>query len=199
MIGTGLAILGGAIIGGGLSLFGASKAASATKRAAATSADAQREALEYLKEREALPQELREKALTKLGGIYDLPGMEGREEFIEGLTEDPFYETAVREGEESVLRGKSATGGLRSGGASEALARVAPDVLKEVYTEQVGGLKGFAGLPSGAPRIAETMKGIGTTEALGISGAGQAWQRGFQDLSDIILSGIGTGIKEGVI
>jgi hypothetical protein len=84
-IGTGLALLGGAALGAGASLFGSSKAAKGAQQAAATSAGAQergaevqaqsqREALEYLKQREAIPQQLREQALQRLGGIYGIQG-----------------------------------------------------------------------------------------------------------------------------
>jgi hypothetical protein len=75
---------GGMLLGGGLSLIGSSKAAKGAERAAATSAGAQergaeiaaqsqREALEYMKQREALPQHMREQALMRLGGVYGIP------------------------------------------------------------------------------------------------------------------------------
>ena len=75
---------GGMLLGGGLSLLGSSKAAKGAERAAATSAGAQergaevqaqsqREALEYMKQREALPQHMREQALMRLGGVYGIP------------------------------------------------------------------------------------------------------------------------------
>jgi hypothetical protein len=43
-------------------------------RGAEVEAQSQREALQYLKQREALPQQLREQALTRLGGVYGIQG-----------------------------------------------------------------------------------------------------------------------------
>ena len=51
---------------------GSKRSADAAKDAAKTAAASQQEALDYLKEIEALPQALRQQALTKLGGIYGL-------------------------------------------------------------------------------------------------------------------------------
>ena len=53
---------------------GSKRSADATKDAAATAAASQQEALDYLKEIEALPQALRQQALSKLGGVYGLSG-----------------------------------------------------------------------------------------------------------------------------
>ena len=56
---------------------GGDEAAEAATDAANIQAKYQREALDYLKEREALPQQFREEALTGLGGLYGLPGGTG--------------------------------------------------------------------------------------------------------------------------
>jgi hypothetical protein len=55
---------------------GSKRSADAAKDAAATAAASQQEALDYLKEIEALPQALRQAALSKLGGVYGLSGIE---------------------------------------------------------------------------------------------------------------------------
>jgi hypothetical protein len=73
------------LLGGGLSYLGSRKAAKGAQQAATTQAEAgmrgaeisaqsQREALQYLKQREAIPQQLREQALQRLGGIYGIQG-----------------------------------------------------------------------------------------------------------------------------
>ena len=59
----------GGIFGGG-----GDDGADAARDAAGIQAQYQREALEYLKEREAIPQQYREGALTTLAGLYGLPG-----------------------------------------------------------------------------------------------------------------------------
>lgn len=77
-------LAGGMIVSAGASYLGSKKAAKGAERAAATQAQAemsgaqvaaqsQRESLEYLKQREALPQHMREQALTRLGGVYGIP------------------------------------------------------------------------------------------------------------------------------
>lgn len=196
-IGTTAAIIGASLIGVGGAALGASKAASASKRAAATQAGAQMEQLEYLREREAVPQAYREQAIQQLGGLYGLPGVEGavpgvgREAFIAGLREDPFYQEQVRAGEESVLRGAAATGGLRAGGTSAALARVSPEILRGIYQERVGGLTGLAGMPSMAPQITGVMGGIGQTQAAGQLAAAQAQQAGIQGATTALGTGVG--------
>jgi len=172
-------------------------AAKAAGEASEVSAASQEEALQYLRETEALPQELRESALSQLGSIYGLPGFgageegavpgAGREEFIAGLRTDPFYSELVGAGEEAVLRGASATGGLRSGSTSENLARVNQDVLRGLYQERVGGLTGLANLPSYAPQIAGGIAGVGQTLASGITAAGQARQSGIGQVAGLGL------------
>lgn len=60
----------GGIVGG---ITGATEAAEATREGSELAAQGQREALEYLKEREAQPQYYREQALGQLGSFYGLP------------------------------------------------------------------------------------------------------------------------------
>lgn len=241
-IGTGLALAGGALLSAGVSAYGASQAAGAAKSAAGTQAQAQMAQLEYLKEREAIPQAYREQAISQLGALYGLPGAPapapeatpgapagqwvgggrggrrwvpgqapvpeaaapafaplGRGEFVAGLQQDPFYEQLRATGEEAVLRGASATGGLRSGGASEALAAQNQAVLRGLYQERVAGLGGLAGLPSGAQQIGQVMGQIGQTQAAGITAAGQAQQQGLQNIGNIGLGALGMGLQYGVI
>lgn len=54
---------------------GGDDAGDAAIKASETQAQWQKDALEYMKQREALPQQYREGALNKLGGIYGLPGL----------------------------------------------------------------------------------------------------------------------------
>ena len=141
----------------------------------------QSEALRYLQDVEALPRELRESALKRLGGVYGLPGGEGvQEEMIERARRSPLYEAIMegREaGEEAILRGAAATGGLRSGGTQEALGRYASELerkaLLDAYGQEMGGLEYMAGLGGYAPQIAQTMAGVGTTLGMGRTAAAQ--------------------------
>lgn len=129
---------------------GGKDSSKASIEAANIAADAQTEALDYLKEVDVLPRQYREGALAELSDTYGLgdgeyaptaiPGSElaaqgpapalprsgirGQEELIAEARNSPLYSAIMggREaGEEAVLRGKGATGGLRSGAAIGAL------------------------------------------------------------------------------
>ena len=187
----------------GLSDTGA--AGKATSKAAKMAAGAEKEALEYLKQTERLPQKYREEALSGLSDLYldkgfqradpsELAARSGdlRDMLMTSAQDSPFYAQALDRGEEAILRGASATGGLRSGTTSENLARFGEDALMDAYQqEQLGygqqqqldqireqeytqGVKGLAGLPSYATQIASGISGIGRTEAAGVTGAAQA-------------------------
>jgi hypothetical protein len=167
---------------------GGDDSADAAKDAAQIQADYQREALDYLKETEALPQQFRESALKYLAGAYGLPGGEGsQQEIIDQARESPLYGAimgGLEQSEESILRNASATGGLRSGNANDALAENAQQLENQAlltsYNQQMQGVGGLAGLPSLAPQIAAGTAGIGQTLAQGEIAAAQAKQQGNQ-------------------
>lgn len=166
----------------------------AAEAAAATQAGAERESLEYLKEREAIPQQFREGALTRLGGLYGLEGGVGdQQQLIEQAMASPLYQSILggREaGEEAILRSAGATGGLRSGNVQGAMydynTQLQNKALLESYNQQLMGLGGLAQLPSMAPQIAGQISQIGRTQAQGIIGAEQTqqdqYQQGFQNI-----------------
>jgi hypothetical protein len=81
-------------------------------------------------------------------------------------------------GEEAILRNASATGGLRSGNASDALARYNMELQQQAYNTGLQGLQGLAQLPSNANNIANATAGIGQTLGQGQVAAGQAIQAG---------------------
>jgi hypothetical protein len=200
-ISTTAALVGGGLLAGGSMLASrsaAKKAAAGATQAADIQAAAQLEGLEYLKETERLPQQFRESALERLGGIYGLPGGVGtQQEFIEGIRQAPLYQEILggREaGEEAILRSASATGGLRSGGVKEALydynVQLENQALLQAYNQQLAGLTGMARLPSASAQIAQQMGDIGATRAAGIQAAGQAQQAGTQQMFGNLM-GIG--------
>ena len=211
-----LALLGGAVISGATSLIGASQAASASKQGAATTADAQREQLAYLKEREAIPQQFREEATQELGGLYGLPGgtqtsgivspYTDRTGFMQGISNDPMYQRRLNVGEDAVMRNASMTGGLRSGNMQSALYDNAGRAWDETYGRRYNefqdfqqGLTNMMGIPSNAPQISNVMSGIGRTVGQGQVAAGQAWQTGLQGLSDTAMWGLSEARKGGLI
>lgn len=181
----------GGILGGG-------KKDKSAEKAAETSANAQREALEYLKQTEKLPQAFREGALKDLGAEYgmtlDANGnvISDGQSIIERAEASPFYTTAVRRGEEAVLRNASATGGLRSGNTNEALAEVNTNALLNAYNTQLAGLNGLASLPSNANSIAAGISGIGNTLAQGQIAAANAKSAGGQNSLNNLMGLAGT-------
>lgn len=165
-------------------LFGGDDVSDAPKKAASIQANAQREALDYLKEVERLPQQYREGALTQLAGLYGVDGGEGSQQaVIDRAMASPLYQSLLSgrdAGEEAILRNASATGGLRSGNTQAALydynARLENDALLNAYNQQVQGLGGLAQLPSLAPAIAQQTGAIGSTLAQGKVASAQAQQ-----------------------
>jgi hypothetical protein len=98
-------------------------------------------------------------------------------------------------GEEAILRGASATGGLRSGNVQENLARYSTDLRNQAlltsYQDQLQGLRGLAGIPGQTENIAGVMGNIGQTQAAGIVAQGQIQQQQLQGISDIVGTGVG--------
>jgi len=167
---------------------GGDDAADASREGAELQAQGQREALAYLKEREAIPRQFSEGALRGLGGLYGLEGGTGdQQELIDRAISSPLYQSIMggREaGEESILRSASMTGGFRSGGTQSNLydynVQLQNKALLESYNQQLQGLTGLAGLPSNTNAIAGQMAGIGQTLGQGEIAAGQAQQAGKQ-------------------
>lgn len=151
----------------------------ASKQAAQTSAGAQREALEYLKQQEQIPSQFREGALTQLGGLFGLEG--GDPNAMSQIQQNPIYQATMGQlpqQEEAILRNQSATGALRSGGTEMMLANNQRQNQLSALQNTMGGLQGLAGLQSYAPQIAQGMSGIGNTLAQGQIAGAQARQQG---------------------
>ena len=158
------------------------QAAEAQETGTAQIVEAQREALEYLKEREQLPQQFREGALGRIAGLY---GEGSQEELISQARLSPIYEAILSSrnaGEESILRNRSVTGGLRSGASIGDLTnynqQLENQALLTAYNQQLQGLQGLAMLPSNAGAIAQQIGGIGQTLGQGTMAAGQTRAQG---------------------
>lgn len=169
----------GDLFGGG----GGDDAANASIAAANVQADYQREALNYLKEREAVPQQYREAALNQMAGAYGLPGGATGGEFLQRAQASPIYQAIMGDlpqMEEAVLRNQSATGALRTGSADLMLAENQRKLRGQALGGVMQGIQGMAQLPSLTPAIASQIGGIGQTLAQGQVAAAQAQQSGQQ-------------------
>ena len=169
----------------GLGLTDSQQGARAVDKGTAQQVAAQREALAYMKEREALPQKFREGALTQIGGFYGLEG--GDPNADQNLQANPLYQATIGQlpqQEEAILRNQSATGALRSGGTDMMLADNQRMNTLSAYQNAMGGLQGLASLPSNSNQIASTMAGIGQTQRQGTIGAAQSSIAGKQAAFD---------------
>lgn len=172
--------MGGVVdsIGGAISsVFGGGDddAADASRDAANIQAQYQREALDYLKEREAIPQQFREGALSQLGGLYGLEG--GDAGANAAIRSNPIFQATLGQlpqQEEAILRNQAATGALRTGGTDAMLAENQRQNQLQAYQNTLGGLQGLANLPSNAGQIAQQTAGIGQTLGQGMIGAAQS-------------------------
>lgn len=159
-------------------------AAGASRHAANIQAQAQREALAYLKEREALPQQFREAALKKFAGAYGMPGGDTGAQFMQSAEQSPIYRAMMGDlpqMEEAILRNASATGALRTGGTELMLAENQRRQKANAIGSVLSGIQGMAQLPSNANQIASGISGIGQTQAQGITAGAQALQQAQQN------------------
>ena len=148
-----------------------------------TSSAAQQQALDYLRQQDKLPTGLRENALRSLGGLYG-----GKGSITDRAMASPLYQAAVQQGENSVLRNASATGGLRSGTTSENLAQVNQNALIAAYNDQIAGLQGLSSLPSNANTIAGYTAGVGNTLGQGQISSANTLSQGQISAADAITN-----------
>ena len=181
-------------------IFGNDDAEQAAVQAAQVQVGAQREALDYVKTTEELPQQFRRGALKKLGGLAGLEGGEGdQQEMVDRAIQSPLYKAIMggqELGEESIMRSAGATGGLRSGNVQGAMfdytTQLQNQALLSSYNEQLMGIQGLAGLPSNTNQVAGMMQNIGTTQAQGITAGANASNMGNQQVMNNLLGIAGT-------
>lgn len=158
----------------------AAEQAEGIKEGSQIQADAQMEALNYLKAREALPQQFREGALSQIGGLFGLGDVSGAES-LANLRSSPIYGAITSQraaGEDAILRNQAMTGGLRSGNTQDALARYSGDLENQALMQSLSGLQGLASLPSNAAQIAGGISGVGQTLGQGVMGSAQTLAQG---------------------
>lgn len=173
-------------------VFGADKANDAQVAATEAALAGDQQALDYLKQREQLPMQLRDEALQGLAGFYEVPGQpKSQDQLIQEAMSSPLYGAIMGTKQDAVdeqARYASATGGLRSGNAQVAFGReaqrISNDALLESFNQvqkrddysralNLGGLGALAGLESNDAAIASIMSDMGSTKAQGILGQGQ--------------------------
>jgi hypothetical protein len=163
-IGTSAAILGSAVIGGGLASRASSRASRAQRQAADQSAQLQREMFNRQTE---LQEPFRQAGITSqnellrmlgLGGDANSQGYGslGRQFSATDMEMDPGYGFRLSEGMKALDRTAAARGGMMSGAALKAAGRFGQDMASQEYmnafnraqalkTERVGALGGLYG------------------------------------------------------
>lgn len=130
-------------------------------------------------------------ALEQQQALLGLTGPEAQQRAIGAISESPMFQAQVQQGEQAMLQGASATGGLRGGNIQAALAQFRPSMLSQEIQRQYGNLAGMtalgqqsaagvgsAGMQTGT-NIANLLQQQGAAQAGGVLGQGAAQQQMF--------------------
>ena len=191
--------------GGAKDPFFGGQAGVAAGDAANLQAKYQEESLDYLKERERLPNAFRDAALKRTasqqGFTFDDQGniiQDANYDPIAAAKQNPLYNAILgtREaGEQSILRNASATGGLRSGATIGQLTdynqQLEQDALLQSYNQNQQQQNQLLGLPSNSNAIASGTDAIGQTLAQGGLAQVQANVQGKNQLLGLAAKGVG--------
>ena len=143
------------------------------------------------------------KAGTKgLNGQLDLLGLNGNDAqgaAIAALEGSPQFTSLVKSGENALLQNASATGGLRGGNTSAALAQFRPQMLSQIIESQYGKLAGLSALGENAAaqtgnNMQNSTNNISSLlqHSAQIQGQGtQAQGQGYADMLGGVAKGIG--------
>ena len=190
----------GAVAGGVLASNASGKAADA---AAGGSKDAMLMQMQTQKLLSKMLKPYREAGEKGLGGQLDLLGLNGNDAqgaAIKALEGSPQFTSLVKSGENALLQNASATGGLRGGNTSAALAQFRPQMLSQIIESQYGKLAGLSALGENAAaqqgnnmtnstnQISGLMANAGQIQGQGIIAQGQ----GYADMFGGIASGLGS-------
>lgn len=158
----------GKVVGG---ITGATQQARAAETAAGTQAAASEAAIaEQRRQFDVLTELLRpyveagQPALQQQQALIGLRGAPEQQTAITALEQSPFFQSAVRQGEEALLQRASATGGLRGGNIQAALAQFRPQMLESQIAQQYERLGGLTtlGQRSAAGQGAAGMEAAGS-------------------------------------
>ena len=207
------AILGAAAIGGGASVYAASKSAKAQKRAAQ---QAQQTAESTFEKQAALQEPFRQAGLTAQQEIMQLLGIGGNQAAAgygsmakpfgtEQFQQDPGYAFRQAEGMKALERSAAARGGLLSGSTMKGIQRFGQDLASQEYQNafnryqieraaRLNPLQSLMGSGQSAANVATGAAGqMGQNVAASQMAAGQARASGYVGASNALnqaLSGV---------
>lgn len=178
---------------------GGRQASADSLRAAEIQAGGERERLDYLKEVEALPLEMRNEFLPQLADISR--GGEGQQNLIDSAINSPLYQSIMggqQVGEDAIMRNASMTGGLRSGNVNADLtdygSQLQNQALLQSYNQQLSGIQGLAGIPLNTNNVANAIAAPSQTQAQGIIAGSQARQTAQQGRMNMLMGLGGAGL-----
>lgn len=174
------------------------RSADAATKASGQQLAYQQEALDYLKQDNALPSSVRDQALTALSGVVDQGP--GTDVLYNRAQSSPLYDALLSGSDEATLRNASATGGIRGGAAISDLATAQNNALLQSYQNEVNQqnaqtslLSGLAGINTGSGQIANLTQNMGATAAQGTTAAAQAINAGNQQNIGNLMNTVSTG------
>lgn len=187
VIGTGTAILGAALIGGGASIIGARSAS----RAAGSAARAQTRGIGEAQETLQPFAEFGRQAIDPLSGLLGIGGG-GADERNAFLRETPGFQFAFDEGQRAVNTGFGQAGLLGSGARAKALTRFGQGLASQTLGQERNALFQALGAGGGAAtNIANLQTGAGTVEAQGVLNRNSAFQAGLEGVTGAAGTALG--------
>jgi hypothetical protein len=105
-------------------------------------------------------------ALSQQNALLGLSGNDAQTSAINNVKTGSAYQTALKQGENSILQNASATGGLRGGNTQAALEQYSPTLLNLIVQQQYSNL---SGLSSQGLNAANSQAGYGANTANSIS------------------------------
>lgn len=163
---TGLVVGGGALAGSAISSRAAKKAAGQQAAAAEEGIAEQQRQFDILTELLKPYVEAGTPALQQQQALIGLRGAPEQQTAISALEQSPFFQSAVRQGEEALLQRASATGGLRGGNVQAALAQFRPQMLESQIAQQYERLGGLTSLGQ-ASAAGQASAGMQSAGAIG--------------------------------
>lgn len=138
-----------------------------------------------------------EGALEQQQILSGLKGPEAQQQAIQQLQQSGQFQEQARAGEQALMQGASATGGVRGGNIQGALAQYRPAMLNQMISQQYGRLGGIAGMgqasagmqaqagQASAGNIANLLQQQGAATAGGEMAAGGAQRQAFGDIAAV--------------
>lgn len=194
-----VANIGATVVGGVMQNNAAGNAADA---AAGGSKDAMLMQMQTMDRLSKMLKPYRKAGEKGLGGQLDLLGLNGNDAqaaAIKALEGSPQFTSLVKSGENALLQNASATGGLRGGNTSAALAQFRPQMLSQIIESQYGKYAGLSALGENAAaqtgnnmtnstnQISALMANAGQIQGQGIIAQGQS----YADMFGGIAKGLG--------